>query len=191
MQQPPPAVPRSVLDLPSEVLSLICAVLPCLPEMRLLMTTKRLAARAAGAKEARRRAVSDAFESLEAQASENPATDVFELLEAQINENPAWDRHKEAEGTPTVYFTRDVHDVCSSEEYLILVQKNDDFLRAFVYATYTRRWGSTSRYYRNLRTVVYPHKGTLRFGRRPSNEREMGELVASLCDTMDEVASRT
>jgi hypothetical protein len=53
-----------LLNLPPEMLSLICTALPCIPEMRLLMSTKRLAARAEETKETRRRAVLGAFESL-------------------------------------------------------------------------------------------------------------------------------
>lgn len=174
-----------LLDLPTEVLSLIYAPLSCLAEMRLLATTKRLAARAEETKEARRLSVRDAFDSLVARVPEGRITTVSRNykvhFDMKYNEEDKLITMKERTLTFETYWKKTAK-VC------LEIKWHDEFLRVHIERTryFTITAPPPTNRYKDF--VIYPHRGTLLSkGHRSNVERPVPDLFAMLEMALDDL----
>ena len=160
-----------LLDLSSETLVLICANLLCLEEMRLLMSTKRLAAHAAEAKKARRLAVLRAFESIVARANDF-------LIESKIPVNDVYSEVKYTEKDKMMGMKRRMRYPCKGLDVYVVFKWYEDFLLVEIRSTYYDGSYVSGKY--DTRRIIYPHKGTMRNSGGAFVERPMQDLFNML-----------
>ena len=158
-----------------EIVPEICIYLPCLPEVRLLMTTKRLAEHAAKNKKARRLAVLRAFDSIIAHERDFP-------VETEGSDFETYSTMTYIEQDKVVEMEQVAKYNRTGRHVFVELEWREDFL--IVHIRSSTSVGCHSTGFEHSACIIYPHKGTIRERGRNSVEKPMEADLFHILDSM-------